>query len=62
MAKEGEMELRGLKAIADFLEVSDRTVKRWIADGRGVPVKRIGGRLRAYPGQLRAWTEGNGGV
>lgn len=62
MAKEGE-EVRGVKAIADALGVSDRTVARWLEDGgRGLPVKRIGGRWRGERGQLRAWYERDGGA
>ena len=48
--------LRGVKAIADFLGVSDRTVKRWIASAEGFPVHRIGGHYAANTADLRGWT------
>lgn len=49
--------LRGVKAIADFLGVSDRTVRRWIATAAaGFPVHRIGGRYAAHTAELRTWT------
>jgi predicted transcriptional regulator len=48
--------LRGVKCIADFLGVDERTVRRW-AKGRvrGFPIQRIGGRWVAHTGELRAW-------
>lgn len=53
--------LRGVKAIADFLGVSDRTVRRWIASAAGFPVHRIGGRYAANTSELRRWTAAFGG-
>lgn len=52
--------LRGVKAIADFLGVTDRTVRRWIASAAGFPVHRVGGRYTAHTGELRAWTARTG--
>lgn len=54
--------LRGVKAIADFLGVSDRTVKRWIASAAGFPVHRVGGHYTAHTGELRTWTARGGRV
>lgn len=53
--------LRGVKAIADFLGVSDRTVKRWIASAAGFPVHRVGGHYAAHTADLRTWTARGGG-
>ncbi len=53
---EHEEWLRGIKAIADFLGVGDRTVKRWIAtDETDFPIYRIGGRWSAHTGDLNRW-------
>lgn len=53
--------LRGVKAIADFLGVSDRTVERWIAtDETDFPIYRCGGRWSAHTGDLRRWQRARG--
>lgn len=54
--EEREEWLRGVKAIADFLGVTDRTVRRWIVAAKGFPVHRVGGRYAAHTADLRAWT------
>lgn len=49
-------ELRGVKAIAEFLGVSDRTVERLlVTDQTEMPVSRIGGRWIADADDLRDW-------
>lgn len=54
MAKDGW--IYGVKAIADFLGVGDRTLKRWLQAGeQGLPVFKIGGRWGAHPEDLRRW-------
>ena len=46
----------GVKAIAAFLQVSKRTLDRWLADeNSGLPVRRIGGRRFANSDELRQW-------
>lgn len=53
--------LRGVKCIADFLGVGERTVWRWMADvgtspeEGGFPVYRVGGRWVAHTADLRRW-------
>ena len=54
----------GVKGLADWLLVGERTVGRWIASRRlpgtagfGFPAKRIGGRWVAAPAELDAWTD-----
>lgn len=48
--------LYGAKAIADFVGVTERTVRRWIADDEpGFPVLRGKGRWFAHSGDLRRW-------
>jgi hypothetical protein len=49
--------LEGVKAIADFLGVTERTVRRWcrarlVAD---IPILRAGGRYFAFEGDLQEW-------
>ncbi|MDO8983771.1 hypothetical protein [Cypionkella sp.] len=49
--------LEGVKAIAAFMGVTDRTVRRWCC-GRlvaGVPILKAGGRYFAFEADLRAW-------
>lgn len=64
MSKDGW--LYGVKAIAGFLGVTERTVLRWMADRAmlsgpdGFPVHRVGGRWFAHPEELRRWTAGRG--
>lgn len=54
--EEREEWLRGVKAIADFLGVSDRTVERWIVtDETDFPIYKCGGRWAAHTGDLRRW-------
>lgn len=49
--------LRGVKAIAEFLGVTVRTVERWLVAGRAdFPASRIGGRWVAHTADLREWT------
>jgi excisionase family DNA binding protein len=43
-----------IKAVAEALEVSPRTVRRWIANGDLV-VHRVGGVVRVSEGDLRAF-------
>lgn len=48
--------LRGVKVIAAFLGVDERTVRRWVECGRpGFPICRVGGRWVAHTAELRAW-------
>lgn len=54
--------LRGVKAIADFLGVTDRTVRRWICGPKGFPIHRVGGRYTAHTADLREWGRRNGGA
>lgn len=56
--------LWGVKGIADFLLVGERTVERWIASrgipgtaGHGFPVRRIGGRWGVAAADLDAWVK-----
>lgn len=55
--------LRGWKEIAAFLNVDERTVKRW-EQGRGLPVRRVPGEARApvfaYRDELSAWLASRG--
>lgn len=53
----GEGWLFGVKAIAGFLGVSERTVKRWCQGQEpGFPSVRVGGRWGAHEDDLRKWT------
>jgi hypothetical protein len=53
--------LRGVKCIADFLGVGERTVKRWLlTDQTDFPVSRIGGRWVAHTDDLRRWMRRRG--
>lgn len=49
--------LEGVKSIAAFVGVSERTVHRWCAERceRGIPIRKIGGRYVAYEQDLEAW-------
>ncbi len=51
-------DLKGWKAIADFLECSVDTAKRWEAEHE-LPVKRFLGNVEADSDELRAWREKN---
>lgn len=52
--------LEGVKAIADFMGVTERTVHRWCAArvAAGIPILKIGGRYAAFEADLRGWVEG----
>lgn len=55
--------LYGVKAIAGFLGVTERTVYRLLAGGGDAfPVHRVGGRWFAHPDDLRRWTAGARGA
>lgn len=50
--------LRGIKAIAEYVGVTGRTVERWIATGQpDLPVMRVGGRWVAHTEELLAWMQ-----
>jgi serine/threonine-protein kinase len=57
--------LRSWKEIATYLNVNERTVKRWEAT-RGLPVHRLPGETRApvfaYEPELQAWLRAEGGT
>ncbi len=54
MGKDGW--LYGVKAIAGFVGVSERTVARWLeTDETDFPVSKVGGRWSAHPDDLRRW-------
>lgn len=55
MADGSKGRLYGVKAIADHLGVSARTVERWISRGLDVPIMMVGGRYVAYPEDLAQW-------
>ncbi len=58
---ETEAWLVGVKSIAGFLNVSDRTLERWlVADEGDLPVYRNGGRWAAHPAELRRWQRRKG--
>lgn len=48
--------LRGLKQIADYCQVTLRTVRRWIRD-RAFPHRRVGARIEATTAQIDAWEQ-----
>jgi len=54
----------GVLEAAELLEVTRRTVLRWIRDGKGgvkLPARTSpGGRHRIDQGELRAWAEARG--
>lgn len=51
----------GLEAIAGVLEVSPRTVRRWVDDPEiSVPVRKVGGRYSAMRNDLCSWMRGAG--
>lgn len=48
--------LYGVKAIADHLGVTDRTVRRWMKTRPDFPARRVGGRIFALAEELEKWT------
>ncbi len=54
--------LEGVKAIAGFLGVTDRTVRRWCRARlvAGIPILKAGGRYFAFEGDLREWLQRGG--
>lgn len=58
---ENEAWLVGVKSIAGFLNVSSRTIERWLrTDETDFPVYRIGGRWSGHPAELRRWQRRKG--
>lgn len=61
MNAERGRKLEGVKAIADFMGVTERTVRRWCAARRlgsaGAPILKVGGRYLAFEADLRGWAE-----
>ena len=50
--------IEGVKGIAAFLGVSERSVWRWVRDPeRAAPIRKVGGRHFAFEDELEAWTE-----
>lgn len=49
-------ELIGWKAIADFIQVSESTARRW-RHSLGLPAYRLGGQIRANPEKVKKWRE-----
>jgi hypothetical protein len=49
-------DLRGWKAIADFLDVSERTARRW-AQVAGLPFYEVFGRVEAKSAELAEWRD-----
>ena len=49
--------LVGVKAIADCVGVTERTVRRWCRSRLvvGIPILKAGGRYFAFEADLRAW-------
>jgi hypothetical protein len=56
MTNQGK-KLEGVKAIADFVGVTERTVRRWCRARvvAGVPILKAGGRYFAFEGDLVEW-------
>ncbi len=55
---EPDLELWGIKAIADCLGVAENTVRRWAHDpASGLPVSKPMGRWFARRKALRAWRQ-----
>jgi hypothetical protein len=50
--------LRGWKAISSYLGTSTRTAQRWEAF-HGMPVRRMGAQVSAYPDELDSWRKAN---
>jgi hypothetical protein len=50
--------LRGWKAISSYLATSTRTAQRWEAF-HGMPVRRMGAQVSAYPDELDSWRKAN---
>lgn len=48
----------GVKQAADLLNVSDKTIYRWLADER-IPFYRVGAQYRFSREELLRWTSGN---
>ena len=49
--------LKGTREIADFLDVSERTVYR-LRDKHGLQVRKVGGRLEGKVSKVRDWRDG----
>lgn len=49
--------LEGVKQIADWARVSERTVRRWcvVRAKQQIPILKVGGRYMAYEADLAAW-------
>ena len=49
--------LEGVKQIANWAKVSERTVHRWceVRAEKHIPILKIGGRYVAYEADLAAW-------
>jgi len=53
-----ELTLIGLKAIADYLGRSPRTIYNWIQDqAQGFPAQKVGGMWEARSVDLDAWRQ-----
>lgn len=58
MKTENGKKLMGVKAIAAFLNVDERTVRRWCGDpNRGAPVRKVAGRYFAFETDLTKWAQ-----
>ena len=43
--------------VADWLQVSPHTLRKWRKDGLGPPGVRVGGAIRYRPEEVEAWIE-----
>ena len=42
--------------VARHLRVSERTIRRWVSEGR-IPFRRVGAQIRFRPGEIAEWVE-----
>ncbi len=47
-----------LGELAEFLNITERHVRRLISERR-IPFHKIGGRIRFVPAEVRAWLDNN---
>lgn len=52
-----EAPLIGIKAIADYIDRSERTARTLIKAGQ-LPARKVGGMWEASPSRLRQWRSG----
>lgn len=47
------------KEVANWLRVTEQTVRRWRSDGKGPPFFRMGRQVRYYAHEVLSWLDEN---